>query len=241
MTPALAPRAESVHVRLFAFVVVLVLMAGASPCLWADTQFFSGNLRTDATVISCGASCTLGGSNTDDDYAQWAAVVDTIKVSSTSTLTATTFSYGGGTSLTGPVVAAGGLEPYLSLFDASGDFLASTYLGTTCPAGANTYSGNCYDVMLDGGTLVAGTYYIAVTDYANMSLAENYGSGTLADGFTGLGSLQAGENLNYAYDVTVTSLVSTPTPEPNFGILTGIAMAGLLLWKSGKLRRGERA
>src|ERR1700753_3532626 len=102
-------------------------LAGASPRMHADTTFFSGNLRTDATVTSCGTGCTLGSGDTDFDYAQFAAVVDSFTVSSTSTMSAITYSYGGGTSLTGASVAAGGLEPYLSLFDASGNFLPSTY------------------------------------------------------------------------------------------------------------------
>ncbi len=207
-------------------IATLAVLAGASPRMAASTLFFSGNLRTDATVLDCGFGCTLNSSDTDFDYAQFAAVVDSFTVSSTSTMSAITYSYGGGTSLTGPSVAAGGLEPYLSLFDASGNFLASTYLATTCPAGANTYDGHCYDVSLDGGTLAAGTYYIALTAYANMSLAENYGSGNLSDGFTGLGNLQPDEDLHYAFDVILTpnSAPPPPVPEPNYTFLMGIAL-----------------
>ena len=136
--------------------------------------------------------------NTDADYAQWAAVVTNFTVASASTMQAITFSYGGGKNGAGMSIAEGGFEPYLSLFDASGNFLASTFFGTTCPAGANTntLSGQCFDVLLDGGTLAAGNYQIAISAFENLSLAENGGSGTLADGFTGLGNLNTGENLN---------------------------------------------
>src|SRR5579863_1421341 len=118
------------------------VLAGAILAVWlapaqASIISFSGNLRTDATFTSCGAGCTLGAGNSDGDYAQWAAVVSDFHVSVTSDMEAITFSYGGGTNGQGTVVSEGGFEPYLSLFDASGTFLSSTFFGITCPAGAN--------------------------------------------------------------------------------------------------------
>jgi hypothetical protein len=210
------------------FWTALVLAACACP-LPAETLFYSGNLRTDATVTACGANCTLGPSNSDGDYAQFAAVVETFNIANATTLEAITYSYGGGTSLTGPVVSPGGLEPYLSLFDAAGNFLASTFFGTTCPAGAQTFNGNCFDEELDYGTLQPGTYEIALSAFENMSLAENNGTGTLADGFTGLGNLAPGEDLHFAFDV----VLPTGTPEP---AAWGLLAAGLAMI-STKIRR----
>lgn len=202
----------------------------------ADTISFAGNLRDDANVISCGSGCTLGASNTDGDYAQWAAVVDSFTVSSSSAMEAITFSYGGGVNGAGTTIAQGGFEPYLSLFNSSGDFLASTYFGTTCPAGANTntVSGQCLDVSLDGGTLAPGSYQIAISAFENMSFAENSGAGTLADGFTGLGNLAGGEDLHYAFDVVLAS--ATPVPEPSAGWVLG----GAVLAVGGLRRRKPR-
>ena len=127
---------------------------------------------------------------------------------------------------TGAATAQGGFEPYLSLFDAAGNFLSSTFFGTTCPAGAhtNTVSGFCYDVELDGGTLAPGNYQIAISAFENMSYAENLGTGTLSDGFTGLGNLAAAEDLHYAFDVVLTSTVAVPEPSfvwPITGFLIG--------------------
>ena len=62
----------------------------------AETLSFTGDLRTDANFTACGSGCTLGASNTDSDYAQWAAVSYTFNVPVTSTMAAITFSYGGG-------------------------------------------------------------------------------------------------------------------------------------------------
>ena len=192
----------------------------------AEVLFYSGNLRTNATVTACGPGCTLNAGNTDSDYAQWAAAVYSFNVSTTTTMQAITYSYGGGTSLTGAVVPSGGLEPYLSLFGSSGNFLASTFFGTTCPPGAHSVAANCFDVALDGGVLTPGNYSIAISAWENMSCAENgcsLSNPTLADGFTGLGNLGFDENLNYAFDV----ILPQETPEPASALLAAFALLSL--------------
>ena len=214
--------------------VITVVAASVAPGISASTIFFHGNLRTNATVTGCGPLCTLGPLNTDGEYAQYAAVVDTFTVSTTTTMQAITYGFGGGTSLTGAAVAPGGLEPYLTLFDSAGDFLASTY-GAPCPAGGQTYNGACDDVALDGGTLGPGTYQIALSAYFNMSFAENYGNGKLSDGFTGLGNLAAAENLNYSFDVILPG-VTSPVPEPSFMIPMGLALITMFLFRKSAVR-----
>jgi hypothetical protein len=190
----------------------------------ADTISFTGDLRTDATFLSCGLGCTLGASNSDGDVAQWAAVVRDFHVGTISTMQGITFSYGGGTNGKGTLIAQDGFEPYLGLFNVSGDFLASTLFGVTCPPGAHTNpnSGQCFDVLLNGGTLAPGDYQIALSAFENLSFAENLGSGTLADGFTGLGSLVVGEDLHYAFDVILTP--AGVVPEPSTGWLCTAAL-----------------
>jgi hypothetical protein len=184
----------------------------------ASVLSFSGNLRTDATVLDCGPGCTLNAASTDSDFAQWAAAVYSFSVPTPSLMQAVTVSY-----------ADGGFEPYLSLFDGSGNFLASTFFGTTCPPDAliNPTSGACFDVLLDGGALGAGSYQIAISAFENLSLAENFGAGTLAGGFTGLGNLAAGEDLHYAFNVTLASTSSVPEPSYTW-LLTAAAILGWL-------------
>jgi hypothetical protein len=212
---------------ILALAVLLIMSSGARKA-FASSISFTGNLRTDATVLACGTGCTLGPMNSDGDYAQYAAVVRSFTLTSASSVEIVSFSYGGGTNGNGTVIIQGGLEPYLSLFDAAGDFLSSTYLGVTCPAGAhtNTSSGECYDVLLNAGNLAAGTYQVALSAYANMSFAENLGTGTLTDGFTGLGNLAFGEDLHYAFDVDINT-PTTPVPEPSTGVLVALASFGL--------------
>jgi len=226
-------------VRMSQAPLLMLLLACALPNMFASTIYFHGNLRTDATVTSCGPLCALGPSDADGDYAQFAAVVDTFTVSTATTMQAITYGYGGGTSLTGAAVAPGGLESYLSLFDSAGNFLASTY-GAACAPGGQTYNGFCDDVALDGGTLAPGTYQIALTTYFNMSFAENQGIGNLSDGFTGLGTLNAGENLDYAFDVVLPSDIS-PVPEPSFMIPAGLALVAMFRFRKSLLRPSPSA
>lgn len=127
--------------------VAAVFAAGVGQ-LQAEILSFTGDLRGDATFVACGSACTLDAGNSDFDYAQWAAVERDFTVGATSTVQAITFSYGGGVNGHGLAIGQGGFEPYLSLFDASGNFLASTLFGVTCPPAANTNSGSgqCFDV-----------------------------------------------------------------------------------------------
>ena len=193
----------------------------------AGTVSFTGDLRSDANFLDCGFACTLGAGDTDADYAQWAARSVSFVVAVASPMSAVTFGYGGGINGNGAFIAEGGFQPYLSLFTASGDFLGSTFFGVVCPPGANTdsVSGACYDVGLDGGILAPGMYQLAISAFSNMSYAENLGAGVLADGFTGLGNLAAGEDLHYAFDIILDSPASVP--EPGTGVFL---FAGAVAW-----------
>jgi hypothetical protein len=203
--------------------IKLALLITSAAAVQAGVISFTGDLRTDATFSACGSGCTLDAGSTDADYAQWAAFEGSFNVPVSSLMTAVSFSYGGGTNGNGAAIARDGFEPYLSLFDASGNFLASTFFGTTCPAGANTNTdtGQCFDVQLDGGVLAPGNYAIVISAFENMSFAENAGSGTLADGFTGLGNLATGEDLHFAFDVILQN--ASPVPEPARLSLMGCA------------------
>lgn len=200
--------------------VGLLLTVGA---LSARADSFVGNLRANANFTSCGPSCTLTAADDDGTWAQFAAVSETFHVNALSSVTAVTFSYDGGINGNGASIAAGGFQPYLSLFDSAGNFLASTF----------GIAGS--DVTLDAGNLAAGDYQIAISAYFNMSYAENLGVGTLADGFTGLGNLFFGEDLHYAFDVNLKS-AATPVPEPGTVCLVVPAALAVFL---GKRKRAE--
>lgn len=79
----------------------------------------------------------------------------------------------------------------------------------------------------------AGTYQIALSAYENLSFAENLGTETLADGFTGLGNLYPGEDLHYAFDVNITpgSTPPAPVPEPASGVLRTLATGAFAMFR----------
>src|ERR1035438_8488936 len=64
------------RLRFCSAAVGLVVFVSSINTMQATTILsFTGNLRTDATFTSCGSGCTLGPTNSDGDYAQYAAVV----------------------------------------------------------------------------------------------------------------------------------------------------------------------
>ena len=129
------------------------------------------------------------------------------------TVVVQTWSYGGtlnapgGANAKGSAIAAGGFDPYISVFTGSGPaaaFRASNDDGA-CPPG--TFSaGSCFDSTLTLPALPAGTYTLALSSFENMSFAENLGAGTLADGFIGIGSF-GGRTASFAVDISGATLV----------------------------------
>jgi len=122
--------------------------------------------------------------------------------------------------------AAGGIDPYFTLFLGTGSgatFLASNY--------DNAFLGSGGDFTLIV-SLAAGDYTVAIGAFANMSFAENLGTGTLGDGFVQLGFGDLG---NFGYRLVADAATSPPLPEPPTPAL--LAAAGLaMVW----LRRPRR-
>lgn len=141
------------------------------------------------------------------------AVLRTFTLSAPGSVTIRSWGYGGssgapgGTNAAGAAIAAGGFDPYVTLFAGSGPaatFLASNDDGL-CPPGTIA-DALCGDSTLVTGVLPAGTYTLAISAFLNMSLAENLGSGTLGDGFVGLGSFGTRTNA-YAVDIGGSTVV----------------------------------
>ena len=122
-----------------------------------------------------------------------------------------TWSYAGGTNSAGQGIPAGGFEPLISLYDATGGQMNPQQSGpctgntgnplTTLPADPTT--GACGDVYypttlsFPGGVWQPGTYTIALTEYVNPA------AGNLSDGF--LLALQG-----YPVPGNVTCMTSAP-------------------------------
>jgi WD40 repeat protein len=98
-------------------------------------------------------------------------------VTGESVVTLRTYSYAGGTNAAGDVIARGGFDPILSLYDAStGDRVAQNDDGGCGLVAEDAVSGQCWDTSLSTD-LLAGNYTVAVSQY------DNFGPGNLADAF----------------------------------------------------------
>ena len=127
--------------------------------------------------------------------------------------------------------ANGGFFPYLTLFTGTGPgatFLLSNYASVfdpTLPPG---------DYGIGPVSLGAGDFTVAISAFANMSLAENLGAPyLLGDGFAALGDPLGFPLGNYLYEVEVRA---GSVPEPISIALVGIACIGLTFSR----RRGGR-
>lgn len=124
--------------------------------------------------------------------------------------------------------AAGGIDPYVSLFSGTGG--PATFV--------RSFSGSAVGDFDETVLMLAGDYTIAIGLYMNMSFAENYGAGMLADGFTGLGGSVFGDG---SYRLVLTTSDVRPLPEPGTLWLLPIALACMVRFGVGsRSYRGSR-
>jgi hypothetical protein len=167
--------------------------------------------------------------------------------------TVRTWSYAGGTNANGQKFLAGGFDPVLSVFDASGGLLGSSLLVDSNNDGAGVaadpVTSNAFDSLLVLGA--AGTYALVLSENDNLP------GPTYADGFTrsGQGNFTGGANGcgdqvpfcedpflplrtgQWAVDILGGDAVTAATPEPASMLLLVSGIVGLGLLR----RRGKQA
>lgn len=113
------------------------------------------------------------GNFSDDDDVQ----LFEFTIGSDSDITLRSYSYAGGTMADGTVIASGGFDPILALFDGAGNLIAQYDDGPeTVPA--DLVTNNQFDTNLIVYGLTAGTYFAAIMQYDNFPLGMS-----LSDGF----------------------------------------------------------
>lgn len=118
------------------------------------------------------ANITFLGSLQSDDQ----AVEFTISVSALSTVTIRTVSYGGDPYADVGVILAGGFDPYLTLFGATGMFLAENDDADSATTDPSTGQGLDSQIIEE---LLPGIYGLVLTQYGNYALGPN-----ITDGFS---------------------------------------------------------
>lgn len=134
-----------------------------------------------AVCLSAGAASagniSFTGTFTGDDQLE----VFLFTASGTS-FTAETWSYAGGTNAAGDVIPAGGFDPVLSLFDASGGLTGISPLIATNDDGSGVatdhHTGYAFDSLLSLNTLIPGdTYALVLSEFDNLANGPTYGDG----------------------------------------------------------------
>ena len=132
---------------------------------------------------------------------------------------------------------AGGVDPYFTLFQGTGS--SATFFGSNYTEAFST--GGDFDLSF---TLSPGLYTMAVGAFANMSFAENLGTGTLGDGFIGLGEPDVLGTYYYeiGVDLPLTEGVAIPTlTEWGMVILTTFLGLGVLCSLRARITGRRRA
>ena len=214
--------------RKFLLASATVLFAGLLvPSLKADSFSFTGNLAAGNQV----------------------QLFD-FTVGAVSNVILDTWSYAGGTNAAGTVIARGGFDPILAVFNSMGAIVGENDDGGSHVAADIT--GAHFDTWLNLTTLAAGNYSVSVMQYDNFANGPNFSNGFVQAGdpnfattFNGgsCGTNQfvdvAGAGANscrdshWAFDilgVQSASVGGTPvgTPEPGTLVLLGSGLLGLL-------------
>ncbi len=187
----------------------LVLIGLSATTARAATITVSGYLNDSANPFLVGPDAApLNAPSFIDDFAiANNAALHPITVSVTGLVTFTSLGF-----------AAGGVDPYFTLFSGIGP-------------GALFVDSNFDEAFSTGGdfsltfSLAAGDYTLAIGTFANMSFAENNPDAgpTLGDGFTALGApLYLGAGNPYYYELAIDS-AAAPVAEPACVILLGLS------------------
>lgn len=212
-------------------IALMVCVAGGGAARgYADTISYTGTLANSEDSFTATVSVADGGS-----------------------VLLQTYGFGGGVNAAGTSIAAGGFDPFVGLFQGTGDgavFVDGTsdvltnYSPGCPPAGTVTIgsvAGQCGDVNFQFTGLSAGTYTVLLTDGEYLPAAVFEDSGTLGDGFfdltAGVFQTCVDENncntdtANWALDITTSASGGPPTvPEPPSVELAGMGVALAAAW-----------
>lgn len=199
-----------------------------------------GGAIAQASVVS-----SFEGTFVSDDNIQFF----TVDLGPNSSLTVQTFSYAGGTNGNGTVIAAGGFDPAVALFDPSGNLIEINDDASCGVVNSDPVTGQCFDSFVSQPNLTTpGIYTVALTESPNLAqdnlgqpdtfpyppgsgnfTCSMYGGASAASPFCDITGDQ--RNGDWAVDISGSNLISaTATPEPTLfvPIFAGVGMLAVL-------------
>jgi hypothetical protein len=200
-----------------------------------------------STAVAAASSFSFTGTFLQDD--QLEIFLFTAPTAST---VVQTWGYAGGTNANGQVIPAGGFDPVLSVFDATGGLVSSSLLIATNDDGTGVATDPATGLPLDSlialsGLDPGGTYALVLSQFDNLPNGPDYGSGFSQSGngnFTGAefgcGTPFCDVGLDtrsgdWAVDITGVRTATDITngtsavPEPGLVSLLAAGLAGLAL------------
>ncbi len=200
-------------------------------------RFLAVVLAACAALPAQAATISFTGTfDSDDDLELFS-----FTLGSASTVTMMTLSYAGGVNAAGDLIAPGGFDPILTLFDASGAFLAENDDGTPPDVGVDPVSGGAFDSYFELA-LGPGSYILALTQFDGFAAGSHLSDGFQPQTFfscpNGTFCDTAGKNRTSAWAVDILGVDSATSavPEPSSIMLLGLG----LLAVAGGLRRRPR-
>lgn len=166
-----------------------------------------------------------------------------------SAVTFRSYSYAGGTQANGNVVARGGFDPILALFNSSGELIAQQDDDTSdndpCDGNFDSLTGACWDTYFTE-VLGAGAYTVAIMQFDNFAIVPNLANGFVRDAspnFTSAFGCSNGafcdvsgvaphnnRTNQWAFDILNVERAAQ-IPEPGTLLLAAIAAAGAAVFR----------
>ncbi|HWA26422.1 MAG TPA: DVUA0089 family protein [Lacunisphaera sp.] len=196
--------------KAFKFLTVAATSMAISAAVYANDFSFTGNLAND------------------DDVQLF-----TFTVGATSNVTLRTWSYAGGTNAAGQVIARGGFDTILALFDSTGALINQNDDGGFANVAADALTGMPWDTFLTA-LLDPGTYTVSVAQYDNFAIGPNLSNGfqgSGAVGFVDVSGVVPGNqrDSHWAFDILNVNSATTIPDTGSSALLVAGAM-GLLLF-----------